>query len=501
MALVFSRRSVLTQLAAIPITAGFARNLLAQSADGAPAKNLVIFMQNNGTKRIAFWPPMPNPPPATLPGSYPIPATSLTTLPILNTLFTSDGVTDNGLKAKTNLLAGLQVTIDVAGAPPVTGVIPNAAGFARMFTGAPLIIGAGAAPFGGAISIDQMLAKYWSLRSLTTAVVASQVEPFPHSGFNCLTSFSYDAPATMHTPYIDPYQAFMSVFAVPGGPANAQSADYLQRLATRKSVLNSVYGDLQELQGRLGPDDGHKLDYHLNAIREVELQLEAMLKMTCSAPMGSAPWFGPGVANGGPPAFEVTSEIYNDAQIQFMASLISAAIRCRLTRVASLQFGYGRGSWAFGWLNPANTLNPAAMPINTAYRNNVAHHDVVDDMSDGITANWVIWANQYFANTVRKVATDLLAAPDGRGGTMLDHTLIIWSNEVGRGDEQLTNIPIVFLGLVNNGISAGGRVVQFGPSQTDHRVMGYHALKALGYDFTRSDASTWNVPNLAFSGF
>src|SRR5579859_74665 len=191
MALVFSRRSVLAQLAAIPITAGFARNLLAQSADVAPEKNLVLFMQNNGTKRGAFWPPMPTPPPATWPGSYPIPATSLTTLPILNTLFTSDGATDNGLKAKTNLLAGLEVTVQVAGGPMFLGATPNLVGFARMFTGAPLISGAGGALYGGAISIDQMLANYWNRRSLTTAVVASQVEDHPRAGYPALASFSY----------------------------------------------------------------------------------------------------------------------------------------------------------------------------------------------------------------------------------------------------------------------------------------------------------------------
>jgi hypothetical protein len=492
MALVFSRRSVLAQLAAIPITAGFARNVLAQSTGASSQKNLIIFMQSHGTKRGAFWPPQPVPPLATFPAAYPIPATSLSTLPILNTLFTSDGVTDNGLKAKTNLFHGLQIVA------PANNIAASQAtvGFAEVFTGTGLI-NSGGAPFGGAISLDQMLSAYWDRPSLTTAVFASAVQANPRVGFNCLTSFSYVAPAVMHLPYVDPYKAYLSVFGtMPGAPG----ADY--RLATRQSVLNAVSGDIKELQGRLGPDDGHKLDYHLNAIREVELRLQALLNMnaaTCTGPMGSAPWFGPGVATGamGAPTFEVNSEIYNDAQIQFMASLIGAAIRCRLARVASLQFGYGDGAWKFGWLSPANTLNPAAMPIGFNFRDAVAQRDGVDDMSNQPTANYVTWANQYYANIVRKVASDLLNAPDGEGN-MLDNTLIIWANNLGRGDHQLTDLPIVFIGLVKNGISAGGRVIQYSP-QTDHRVMGYHALNALGYDSTRFGA--WNVPNLAFSGF
>jgi hypothetical protein len=505
MAFVFSRRSVLTQLAAIPITAGFARNLLAQSADAAPRKNLIIFMANNGTKRAAFWPAVM---PATSPGAAPLPPTSLTTTPILNTLFTSDGVTDNGLKANTNILRGLTVV----NMSPIGFVDAHDVGFARMFTGASLV-GVGGAPYGGAISIDQMLANYWSQPSLTTAVYASSLQPFPKKGFNNRASFSYEKVGTLHVPFIDPYTAFLSFFGrfVPGAGAGSAAAgsqaDSTQRLATRQSVLNTVVGDLKELQGRLGPDDGRKLDLHLSAIADVEAQLQRLLNMYTNAaactnpPMGTLPWFGPAVSANGPPSFEVSDETYNDQQIQFMASLISAAIRCRLTRVASLQFGYGGGQWAFGWLNPTNTLNPAARPINYNLTNNVPQVDNVDDMSNPPTAQYVTWINQYYANTVRKVATDLLAMPDG-AGTMLDNTLIIWTNELGRADHQLTDIPVVFMGLVKNGISAGGRLIAFGPGgEIDHRVMGYHALKALGYDFSRPDAAIWNVPNLAFPGF
>ena len=100
----FSRRSALLKLAAIPITMSFARSLQAQSAGTPPPKRLVIFMQNNGTKRGNFWPA------AASSGASVYP---LTNTPILNSLFTSDGTTDNGLKAKTNVIRGLQVTSDV----------------------------------------------------------------------------------------------------------------------------------------------------------------------------------------------------------------------------------------------------------------------------------------------------------------------------------------------------------------------------------------------------
>jgi hypothetical protein len=495
----FSRRSVLAQLAAIPLVSTFARNLLAQSNGAAPPKRLIIFMQNNGTKRVNFWPPN------TANGANPIPATSTTTLPILNTLFTSDGKTDNGLKPYTNMLYQLTTS---GGAS--AGGNQHDMGFARMFTGASLVSYNGA-PWGGAISLDQMVANFWNTSSLTTAVYSSEVEPFPKKGFDHRNSFSYESAHNLHYPIIDPYKAFDSIFkgfmppsAGTGGMATTQSADYQQRMQTRQSVLNAVYGDVKELQGRLGPDDNRKLDYHLAAISGLESKLQAMAGMTINtaactgAPMGVLPWFGPGVAASGP-AFEVNSEQYNDAQYQYFASLISAAIRCGLTRVASLQFGYGGGKAKFNWLSPANTLNPAAMPIGFNHHDGIAHKDTTDDMSNQPTANYVTWINQYYANTVRKVATDLLHTPEG-SGNMLDNTLIIWADELGRGDHQLDRQPILFIGMVKNGITAGGRVIQFN-NGTSHTVMGYHALKALNYDFSRPDAAPWNVPNLAFSGF
>ena len=104
--------------------------------------------------------------------SYP-----LTNTPILNALFTNDGKTDNGLKAKTNIIRGLQVTNDVA-----TNGNQHDTGFARMFTGAKLMPTSDGAPWGGAASIDQIVANDWKVQSVTTAVYASESEFVDGSG-------------------------------------------------------------------------------------------------------------------------------------------------------------------------------------------------------------------------------------------------------------------------------------------------------------------------------
>jgi hypothetical protein len=43
------------------------------------------------------------------------------------------------------------------------------------------------------------------------------------------------------------------------------------------------------------------------------------------------------------------------------------------------------------------------------------------------------------------MALALDAVPEG-AGTMLDNTLIVWANELGRGDHSLENITVVLSG-------------------------------------------------------
>ncbi len=454
----FSRRTLLQQLASIPITASLARTLYAQTSTGVAAlpKRLVIFMQNNGTKRDDFWPARPS---ATA-AEYP-----LTNPAILNALFTNDGKTDNGLKAKTNLIRGLQVTNDVS----TTGN-QHDIGFARMFTGAKLMPTADGAPWGGAASVDQILANDWNVGSVTTAVYSSEVEDHPKKGFDHRASFSYVGPQNLNLPTIDPLTVYTNTFPQDGNSVASQ------RLLLRQSVLDSVAGDLQEIAGRLGPDDNRKLDVHLTAVREAENKLSGLLANhgTCAYAAGAPRDFRslpPGLANN-----ELNIETYVPDMLDAMVTLVGAALKCGLTRVGSVQLGYGGGKWKWAWRN-----------ININHHDDIAHHDHTDDL--GTTADQIATSsrirtiNQFYADLVRRLAVDLASTPEG-SGTLLDNTLIVWSNEMGRGDHQLTDIPVALIGLVGNGIKAGGRVLDVAAqrgAQQPHNLLGYHILNALGH--------------------
>src|SRR5262249_22404590 len=116
------------------------------------------------------------------------------------------------------------------------------------------------------------------------------------------------------------------------------------------------------------------------------------------------------------------------------------------------------------------------------------HKDTFDDVgttaTQQMTTAQVTTINQYYASEVAKLAVDLNSVPEG-GGTMLDNTLIVWGNEFGRGDHQLSDVANVLIGLVGNGISKGGRVLDVAAAnkgqQQPHNILGWHVLNALGH--------------------
>ncbi len=440
-ALSFSRRRVLQALAAIPATLPFARQLYAAPTAAAPLR-LVLLMQNNGTQQSNFWPD------ANL------------SSPILDSLFTDPTTKkDNGLKAKTKIIKGVYVPGDANG----TDGNQHDMGFARMFTGAKLA-SRGGQPWGGAASVDQIVAQAWNIDSLTLAVLASQTEPHPKPGFDHRESFCYLGPATLKHPRTDPLAAYDYLFPSSGDPALTSD-----RLKLRQSVLDAVVGNLAEISGRLGPTEKTKLDYHLTAIRDVERRLAAS---ACS-PQPAAP---PNYLAMDPNA-EVNVDTYITQLVDNMTDLAVTSLKCGFTRIATLQYGYGGGKWRFGWEG-----------INMNCHDDVAHHDTSDGGSSAVNTNRVVLMNQYYASCVAKLATALDAVPEN-GGTMLDNTLVVWANELGRGDHNQENVPIVLIGGAGGAIPRGGRVIDAGRQPFNR--LGCTILNLMGH----SSAGFGDVPD------
>jgi hypothetical protein len=190
----------------------------------------------------------------------------------------------------------------------------------------------------------------------------------------------------------------------------------------RKSVLDAAARQFELLNPRLGKADRIKLELHLQEIRDLEKRLDAggarSASVTCAKP--GAP--------GGAGDFPAIAKQQLD--------LLALALACDLTRVGTIQFSNSVGSTRFSWLGASR-----------------GHHDLSHD-GDGVAESkeLLIKINGWFAEQLAYLIGKLKAIPDG-SGTALDNTLLLWANELSRGNAHShPDMPFVLAGR------AGGRV-------------------------------------------
>lgn len=408
-----ARRRFLQALGSVPFLWPLANRVLA--SDGRrPLKRLVLFMQNNGTQQLNFWP-----------------------RETFNSRILDPLLGDPQIAQRTNLIRGVFVPRDSHG----TDSNEHDMGFARMFTGEPLFNIAGK-PWGGGPSVDQIVARQWRTETLTTAIVTSAVEPHPKPGFDHRKSFIYLDAGQHKLPLLDPFVVYQQLL-----PAVVGDESVRQRLRMRRSVLDTVAGNLGDLNAVLGPQERHKLDRHLTSIREVEQRLTRTLEENPSqCPSPNRPRDYTHEA----PDLLLNNEAALPEIVALMIDLGALALRCGIVPIVTVQFGYGGGKWRFAWEG-----------IDMNCHDDVAHHDTSDAGGNPINTERVVRMNHYYASQVARMARALQEAPDG-DGTVLDNSLIVWSNEQGRGDHNQRNIPVVMIGRAGGAIPLGGRMIDDG---------------------------------------
>ncbi|CAN5924123.1 hypothetical protein BH11MYX4_BH11MYX4_18030 [soil metagenome] len=431
--MMLTRRNVLAGLLAGATCSVAGRDL--RAGGGAPPaapKRLVLVMTPNGTQQASFWP-----------------RTAFNS-PILSPIL---GVP--ALARRTTVVRGVFYPRDLGGAEGNEHDV----GFARMFTGAP-ILAVGGAPWGGAASVDQVLGKRWNVDPLNLAVLTSSIEPFPKAGFNHRVSFSYVAPGVLRMPFVDPFDAYAASFGLDAASLDEPAR---RRLLVRSRVLETPRRELEEMRGRLRGVEQLKLDAHTNAVVELERRLGRLASgraVVCGA-RPATPKHYQQVA----PEALVTDERAVPELTSAMVDLIAASFACDVTRIATLQLGYAGAKWMFDWEK-----------IGRDAHQDLAHRDHEDEGSDPEITRLLVRVHRWYATQVAALAQRLDAIPEG-AGTVLDNTLIVWSSELGRGDHDLKNVPLVLLGGAGGALGEG-RFIDAAP-QSFQRV-GCTILRAMG---------------------
>jgi hypothetical protein len=293
-------------------------------------------------------------------------------------------------------------------------------GTGQCLTGRPLqqgeFLGAAGRSSGWAdgISVDQAIADHvgaqTKLRSLEVGVHVS--------GANVNSRISYRGPAQPLPPENDPRFLFDRLFDDPSVDPKQKA----ERIARRKSVLDTVGERYKRLLPAVGAADRQKLEQHLQAIREIESRLDASGGV-CAAP-------------GAPGAVDHTRSENVPIVGKLQMDILVSALSCDLTRVASLM-----------WMNSATEKTFPWLGIHEGHHE-LAHRGDEDlDAKEKLTRVYQWYASQ-FAYFVERLAS----VPEGNG-TLLDNTLVVWLSEHSKGNEHdRRDLPYVLAGR------AGGQV-------------------------------------------
>jgi len=225
------------------------------------------------------------------------------------------------------------------------------------------------------------------------------------------TRMVYAGPNKPLPPIDDPYQMFAKLY----GRAKDQES--------LRSILDDLQDDLRKVGSVVSAQDRQLLDEHATFVREMEQELQAGSQQEVGH---AVPELEPGVKRENDNIPKICK-----TQIDLMVNSFAADF----ARVASLQITNSVGQARMRWIGV-----------------NEGHHELSHNPdSDKKSVEKLTKINTWYCEQMAYLAKRLAETPEpGGGGSLLDNTLIVWTNELGKGNSHtLDNIPFV---LVGNGL-------------------------------------------------
>ncbi len=257
------------------------------------------------------------------------------------------------------------------------------------------------------------------------------------------TRWSYSGPNKPIAPIDNPYQMFARLY----GRAKDQE--------NLKSVLDDLKDDLATVRAHVAMEDRRILDEHAALVREMELEIRS----SNASDVGHAvPVLEPGIRRDNDNMPQISKQ-----QIDLLVNSFAADF----ARVATLQYTNSVGQARMHWLNIGEG------------QHDLSHKPDEDkDAQDKLTR-----INQWYCGQLAYLARRLSETPEpGGSGSLLDSTLIVWTNELGKGNSHtLDNIPFVAVGSAPG--FRMGRAVKF--SRVPHNRLLMSLAHGFGHRITR----------------
>jgi hypothetical protein len=269
--------------------------------------------------------------------------------------------------------------------------------------------------WGGGISVDQYIANEIEKNTITkfrSLEFGNQVK-----SSSVWSRMSYTGPDQPVPHREDPNQNFVDLF----GELNQDPFELELLRRKRKSVLDAVITDYESFNRRLGKDDREKLERHLDVIRAVELRLDAGgFGDACEMPLD--PML---------PNYD-QNDNYPQTGRAHMDMLVMA-LACDMTRVASLQ-----------WSRAVSNVNMNWLPLKLSE----GHHGLSHyDDNNGDSQDDLETINKWYSDQFAYLLGAMDAIDEGDGKSLLDNSVVVWVNELGKGNSHTRrDIPFMLAG-------------------------------------------------------
>jgi len=332
-------------------------------------------------------------------------------------------------------------------------------GMGGMLTGAELLpgrfAGQGSAPAGWSEgpSVDQRIAQAIGgstpFRSLELGVQTGAADNW---GRMCYAGRNQPL-----APREDPQNVFDDVF----GFALLDPEEQAWRRARAESILDYVGDEFEGLASEVSASDKQRLEMHLTYLREVERRLEQQSLVTdqCTLPER-------------PPRMEGANDDF-PATGELMLDLLVLALACQRTNVATLQWSRSVSSVRFTWLG-----------IDRGHHE-LSHLPDSDDQAQADLTSINTWYAERFAGLI-----DRLKRYEVEDGTLFDQSLLLWSNELGKGNvHSRDRAPYVIAGSAGGALSTG-RLLRY-PAETPHNNLLLSLLHTLGIEDSSFGKREW----------
>jgi hypothetical protein len=242
----------------------------------------------------------------------------------------------------------------------------------------------------------------------------------------------YSGPGTPVPPINDPSEVFQRLSSGFHGDLDGPENEVAR--AQRRMVLSTVRRQYEGLRPRVSLTDRERLERHSDFVGGIVRRLDFGINGSPACVEPSDP---------GNMQYDTEGLMPDVARLQI--DLLTLAMSCDITRIASLQFSNAINALRFPWI-------PSMIEGHA-----LSHRGP----SDTGAREQLIERSRWYAEQVAYLLGQLASIPEG-DGTLLDNTLIIWGNELSVGNvHSLSDIPFVLAGNLA-GQLATGRYLEFG---------------------------------------